>query len=33
MNRGAWQATVYEITESDMTEGLNTHIYKLCRAD
>ena len=30
MDKGAWQATVYEVTESDMTERLNTHICKLC---
>ena len=24
MNRGAWQATVYEVTDSDMTGGLTT---------
>ena len=23
MDRGVWQATVREVTESDMTEGLN----------
>ena len=23
MDRGVWQATVHEVTESDMTEGLN----------
>ena len=27
MDRGAWRATVHEITESDMTERLNNYIY------
>ena len=28
MDRGAWQATVHSITESDMTEATeHTHIY------
>ena len=26
MDRGAWQATVYEVTESDMTEHICTFI-------
>ena len=27
MDRGAWQATVLEVKESDMTEQLNTHTH------
>ena len=30
MDRGAWQAIVHGITESDMTEQLNHHIMKPC---
>ena len=26
MDRGAWQATIHEVTESDMTERLSMHI-------
>ena len=26
MDRGAWQATVHRVTESDMTERIHTHI-------
>ena len=26
MDRGAWQATVHRVTESDMTERTHTHI-------
>ena len=25
LDRGAWQATVHGVTESDMTKGLSTH--------
>ena len=27
MNRGAWQATVHGVTESDMTEHTYTHTH------
>ena len=29
MDRGAWQATVHGITESEMTEQLRTPLYKV----
>ena len=28
MDRGAWQATVYEVTESDMTEHTHCSVYR-----
>ena len=30
MNRGAWWATVYSVTESDMTESINTRYRITC---
>ena len=29
MDRGAWWATVHEVTELDVTEKLSMHMYKL----
>ena len=30
MDRGAWQATVHRVAESDMVEQLNTHTHIFC---
>ena len=27
MDRGVWQATVHTVTESDITERINTHTH------
>ena len=31
LDREAWRATVHEVTESDMNEGLSTHTHFLIK--
>ena len=33
MNRGAWQAKVHGVAESDMTERARMHVWFLCPRD